>query len=375
MHSRISVFLLFVLAALMILPVGRAEAQEPVVRAVLFYSDTCDHCHEVMEEHLPPMAQKYGKQLDIVGVDVNHEVGMQMYQTMLVRYNVPDERVGVPTLVVGSEVLVGSDEIPEKFPGIIEQGLASGGIDWPDIPGLKEVIAAQSESSPAQISTSQQQPAQPAPTDTDPTFVQRFKMDPLANTIAVIVLFGMLASVVAVGFSFLSGSQSRLFRWPGWVIPVLAVLGMGVAFYLSYVEITKTEAICGPVGNCNSVQESSYAYLFGVIPVGGLGLVGYAAILAAWLFRQYGPKAWSKFFTLAIWVFAWFGILFTIYLTFLEPFVIGATCAWCITSAIIMTLIFLASTGPAIESLNLHDEIEDDDLDDDEIGNQLPELH
>jgi len=34
---------------------------------------------------------------------------------------------------------------------------------------------------------------------------------------------------------------------------------------------------------------------------------------------------------------AWFGVLFTIYLTFLEPFVIGATCMWCITSAILMT--------------------------------------
>ena len=139
---------------------------------------------------------------------------------------------------------------------------------------------------------------------------------------------------------------------------------MGVAFYLSFVEITKTEAICGPVGNCNSVQESPYAYLFGVIPVGAMGLVGYATILAAWLFQRYGPKNWGKFFTLVIWVCAWFGILFTIYLTFLEPFVIGATCAWCITSAIIMTLIFLASTGPAIQALKLADEF--DDLDDDE---------
>jgi uncharacterized membrane protein len=373
-RSRFSLLLLFVLFFLMILPVGRVGAQEPVIRAVLFYSDTCAHCHEVMEEHLPPLAQKYGKQLDIVGVDVNHEVGLRMYEDMLVKYNVPDDRVGVPTLVVGSEVLVGSDEIPAKLPGIIEQGLASGGIDWPDIPGLKEILAAQSESSTAQISTTQQQPAQPAPTDTDPKFIQRFKLDPVANTTAVVVLLGMLASVVVVGVSFLRGSQSRLFHWPGWVIPVLAVLGMGVAFYLSYVEVTKTEAICGPVGNCNSVQESPYAYLFGVIPVGGLGLVGYAAILAAWLFRRYGPKAWSKFFTLSIWVFAWFGILFTIYLTFLEPFVIGATCAWCITSAIIMTLIFLASTGPAIESLNLEGSLGDDDYNDDDVENQLPEL-
>jgi uncharacterized membrane protein len=33
------------------------------------------------------------------------------------------------------------------------------------------------------------------------------------------------------------------------------------------------------------------------------------------------------------------GTLFSIYLTFLEPFVIGATCAWCLASSIIMAAI------------------------------------
>lgn len=366
MRFRLSFVLLLSLAFMLAFPTHSIQAQGPVIHAVLFYSDTCGHCHEVMEKHLPPLVQKYGNQLDIVGVDVNHEVGLKIYQDMLVKYNVPDDRVGVPTLIVGSEVLVGSDEIPAKLPGIIGQGLASGGIDWPDIPGLSDVLAAQSGSAETQVSTTQPQqpPVQPGPEDLSPTFIQRFKLDPVANTIAVIVLISMLACVILVSVNFLRGTDSRLFHWPEWVIPVLAVLGMGVAFYLSFVEITKTEAICGPVGNCNSVQESAYAYLFGIIPVGAMGLVGYATILAAWLFRKYGPISWSKFLTLIIWGCAWFGILFTVYLTFLEPFVIGATCAWCVTSAIIMTLIFLASTGPAIQALKLGDEL--DDFSDDE---------
>jgi uncharacterized membrane protein len=41
-----------------------------------------------------------------------------------------------------------------------------------------------------------------------------------------------------------------------------------------------------------------------------------------------------------------FGTLFSIYLTFLEPFVIGATCAWCLTSAIIMTALLWLSITP-----------------------------
>jgi uncharacterized membrane protein/thiol-disulfide isomerase/thioredoxin len=373
--NRLFLVLLIPMIIMMALP-SLARAQSPVIHAVLFFSNDCSHCHEVMEQQLPPLVQKYGKQLDIVGVDVNHEVGLRIYQAMLAKYNVPDERVGVPTLVVGSDVLVGSTEIPEKFPGIIEAGLTQGGIEFPEIPGLSEVLAAQTESATVQTSSTQNPVEQPAPDVTGPVFLQKFMSDPVANSIAVIVLLSMIACVILVVYKFLMGSDSRLFHWPGWVIPILALLGMGVAFYLSFVEITKTEAICGPVGNCNSVQESQYAYLFGLIPVGALGLVGYASILAAWLFRQSGPKSWSKFLTLAIWIFAWFGILFTIYLTFLEPFVIGATCAWCITSAILMTIVFLAATGPAIESLKLEEDMsdEEDDFEEDDTDPPLPEL-
>ena len=42
------------------------------------------------------------------------------------------------------------------------------------------------------------------------------------------------------------------------------------------------------------------------------------------------------------------GLAFSIYLTFLEPFVIGASCAWCLTSAVIMTvLLWLTAVPPA----------------------------
>ena len=42
-----------------------------------------------------------------------------------------------------------------------------------------------------------------------------------------------------------------------------------------------------------------------------------------------------------------FGTLFSIYLTFLEPFVIGASCAWCLASAVLMTAILVMSAKPA----------------------------
>jgi uncharacterized membrane protein len=97
------------------------------------------------------------------------------------------------------------------------------------------------------------------------------------------------------------------------------------------------------------VQQSEYAKLFGVIPVGAVGLVGYVAIIAAWLVARLraGFADWAKLATLAMTLF---GTVFSIYLTFLEPFVIGATCVWCLTSAVATTILMWLSVRPGLEA-------------------------
>jgi uncharacterized membrane protein len=353
-------FLIILLLLFFSFPLSKsAQAQEPQVRGLLFFSPTCGHCHTVITEVLPPLADKYGSQLQIAGVDVSHEVGQSLYQAAIQRFNIPDNKLGVPTLIIGEAVLVGSLEIPENLPGLIEAGLENGGVDWPDIPGLKEIMDSQQDTTEASSPTQAQQgetnvsentPQEQIVSD-KATFINRFSQDPIGNSFSVIVLLGMIASVIVVGYSSIKGDETKTLDWPKWVIPLLSIIGIGVAAYLSYVEVTASKAVCGPVGDCNTVQESPYARLFGILPIGVLGMLGYIAILVAWFAQYYGPNATRKFFTLALWGMAWFGILFSIYLTFLEPFVIGATCAWCLTSAVIMTLVLLASTEPAKQAL------------------------
>jgi uncharacterized membrane protein len=339
-----------------------AHAQEPVVRAVLFFSPTCANCHIVMEEVIPPLADQYGEQLDVVGIDVSFDAGINLYESAVTQFNIPDDRYGVPTLIIGDVVLVGSDEIPRQLPGIIERGLSEGGIDWPAIPGLKAILDAQPQTSdstgPSAAPVNNVEP-------NGPVFLTKFMYDPIANSIAVLVLIGMVASVIVVGISFIKGTENKYLKWPDWLVPVLAIIGIGVSLYLTYVEVTRSDAICGPVGDCNSVQESPYAYLFGVLPVGLMGALGYGAILVCWALQRLRPTSWKKYTTLAIWGMAVFGVLFSIYLTFLEPFVIGATCAWCIISAIVITLIMLASTEPAKDVLR-ENELDFDNLEVDE---------
>jgi len=115
------------------------------------------------------------------------------------------------------------------------------------------------------------------------------------------------------------------------VIAVLAVLGLGVAGYLTYVHYAGIHVLCAASGGCETVQTSSYAKLAGV-PVPVLGLIGYAAILASLFVRGEAGR-------LATAGVALVGFGFSLYLTYLELFVIKAICQWCVGSAVLMTAI------------------------------------
>ncbi len=329
------------LLLLLLIPTILVDAEEAVVRAVLFYSPSCGACQKVITEDLPPLIDEYGNQLSIIAINVTVPEGQALYQDAIETFNI--EHIGVPCLIIGDQVLIGALEIPQQFPDIIDTGLVAGGIDWPDIPGFKELVIDE-------IEASEQNPRPESHPAEELTLSQRFSLDLAGNSLSVIVLLGMVVSVIGVGYSFVKGDSSRPKPWPNWSIPVLVIIGIAVAVYLSFVEVTHSEAICGPVGDCNTVQQSSYALLFGVLPVGVLGVAGYLLIMIAWIIELSGPAAWRRYAAIVIWGLALFGVLFSIYLTFLEPFVIGATCAWCIISAIIMTLILWASTGTAKQS-------------------------
>lgn len=369
--KRLNIFLPLLLLAFLALPQTNALAQTdpPVVHAVLFYSPTCGHCEYVINNTLLPMLEQYGDQLQIAGIDVSQQQGQAFFMSAMQKFNL--DSAGVPFLVIENTYLVGSLDIPEKFPGMVETYLAQGGVDWPEIPGLTELLdVPQDAPEPTASAPSEALPAAPEPDSAAPASSQpttapslpgmhtdtaswrdKFARDPLGNSLSVILLLGMVVSIGwAVYFFQKTDGTSIKANW-AWIIPVLCLIGFGVAGYLAYVETTQTTAVCGPVGDCNTVQQSEYARLFGVLPIGVLGLVGYVAIFVAWLVARLSNGRPAELAVLAIFVMAAFGTLFSIYLTFLEPFVIGATCAWCLTSALLMTVLMLLSVGPAKSAL------------------------
>ena len=315
--------------------VDTAQAQQPVVHAVLFYSPTCGHCAQIIEQVLPELDRQYGSQLVIYGVNTYSETGDALFANYIELFDVPEDRQAVPTLVVGDQVLLGSSEIPEQFPGIIEDGLKNGGIDWPALEGLIEAMDSSTEGT-----------AEDTPTIIHEMTVQeKFKSDLAGNILAVIVLAGMLVVLVISGVNITKDPNPDKKGAPDWLIPLLSVIGIGVAGYLAYVELNQVEAVCGPVGNCNTVQQSEYATLFGILPIGVLGVMGYLAIIILWLARLLDLPSYTRILNLGLFGITLFGMLFSIYLTFLEPFVIGATCMWCLSSAVIMTVLFLLAAS------------------------------
>ena len=136
-----AILLVLLLTSLIFVPAfAQEDDNQPVVRAVLFYSPTCPHCEEIIQNYLPPILEQYGEQLKIVAINVSLPEGQALYQATVEHFQISDDRLGVPTLVVEDIVMVGGGEIPAQFPNLITEGVANDGTDWPAIPGLAEVV-------------------------------------------------------------------------------------------------------------------------------------------------------------------------------------------------------------------------------------------
>jgi uncharacterized membrane protein len=116
----------------------------------------------------------------------------------------------------------------------------------------------------------------------------------------------------------------------------LALLGLAISVYLTYVHYAGIEPVCSSISNCERVQTSEYADLVG-IPVAVLGIAGYAAILLS-LRMRVEVTALLSYLALA----------FSAYLTWAEVFKIDAICQWCVASAIITLVIAVLATVRAL---------------------------
>jgi uncharacterized membrane protein len=116
----------------------------------------------------------------------------------------------------------------------------------------------------------------------------------------------------------------------------LALLGLAISAYLTWVHYAGIEPVCTGISDCERVQSSDYAELVG-IPVAVLGLAGYSTILAS---------LWTRVEVTAL--LAYLAVAFSAYLTWAEVFKIDAICQWCVASALITVAIAVLATLRAL---------------------------
>jgi uncharacterized membrane protein len=122
-------------------------------------------------------------------------------------------------------------------------------------------------------------------------------------------------------------------------IAALALIGLGIAVYLTTVHYAHVAPICS-TGGCETVQKSKYAELAG-IPVALLGAIGYVLILATALIR--GVNA-----ALAGAALALVGVAFSGYLLWAQLGPIDAICQWCLASDAIMLALAVLTVARAL---------------------------
>jgi uncharacterized membrane protein len=126
---------------------------------------------------------------------------------------------------------------------------------------------------------------------------------------------------------------------PALILAVLDLAGLLIALYLSSVELAGALPYCGPLHGCEEVALSQYSRIGG-IPVAVFGvclsLILLTLALAWW--RTGDRRLLAAHYGLSL-----AGVIFELYFTWLELFVIGAVCVWCATYGLTLLARFLVA--------------------------------
>lgn len=127
-----------------------------------------------------------------------------------------------------------------------------------------------------------------------------------------------------------------------WAAVILSGLGVSISGYLVAKRFTGGSLACTRWAQCDVVNNSVYSQLYGV-PVSVIGLAGYLLLLMLAVAALWTAGRTQRRTLLLSFVLALGGVGFSIYLTYLEIYVIEALCAWCVASAVVIALLAIVT--------------------------------
>ncbi len=117
---------------------------------------------------------------------------------------------------------------------------------------------------------------------------------------------------------------------------VVALVGIADAVYLTIHHYTGEKVPCSIVAGCEQVLTSSYAEIAG-IPLAIFGAAAYFAAFSLAILAAFGNRSMWMLFGVQITIMA----IFTVWLIYLQAFVIEAFCQFCLISAAITFTLFI----------------------------------
>lgn len=147
-HGGILVRVLLILCIMLVAAAQVSAQDDPVVYGVLFYSPSCPHCHTVINEHVSLWQAEFADSFVLLYANVAEPPDLDLFYATCETLQV-ENCGGVPMLVIGETVMIGSVAIPNGTPDLVRAGLAHGGIGLPPVPGMQAVYDAYIAQQPA----------------------------------------------------------------------------------------------------------------------------------------------------------------------------------------------------------------------------------
>jgi uncharacterized membrane protein len=302
------------------------------VNVVLFWSPTCPHCHDVIENILPPIQEKFKNKLLITYIMLYKENQVVPFYKLASEYGVKQGDIGVPFMIIGNKVLIGTDEIKKDMPNLIQDGIKRGGVPFPEkvlnseFAKYVDIKAVENKS---------------------------FEGKPYAIFTIFFLLIVVLYSLLSLKFKTLIKHITFFKAIRNYLIPIFIFMGFLISIYLFHLETTDSSAMCILFSGCNIVQQSSFSHLFGIIPIALLEIFAYCVFFALWVY-SYKLNKFKIFCFDSRKVLFWFSLMTTavaMCLTTLEIFIIKASCVYCIISSIIIGLLLILF-NPNFDKIN-----------------------
>jgi len=133
-----------------------------------------------------------------------------------------------------------------------------------------------------------------------------------------------------------SGSESPKIAWPYLIAAILSLVGLGDSIYLTVQHITGESLRCTIISGCSEVLSSSYAQV-GPVPLAAIGAAAYFTVFSLAILAAFGHRFAIPFLKIILALM----FLTTVWLLYLQAFVIRHFCQYCLLSAAVTTILTL----------------------------------